>query len=356
VLWVLIFGLLVLTAIAPGKLPTYLQLVDWPTIQTLLGLFILTKGIEASGWLSRLAVRIEQSLHTERALAQFLMALSVLLAMFLTNDVALFVVVPLTLSLGAIVTLPLRRLVIFEAIAVNCGSLLTPIGNPQNIFLWQHSGVTFLVFTWKMLPLFLFCLMILAGLIQLAFKAKPIHAATAQTQPALDRRLLLVSAMLYLPFLVMADLHRNAFALGLVAFVMLIAAPRILRQIDWPLMLVFVLMFIDLRLLTEQAWLTHVVATLDLQQPLRLFAAAALLSQGLSNVPASILLSGYSTDWLTIAWGVNVGGFGLLIGSLANLIALRIGRQQDSLLAFHAWSIPFFLAAGGVAWLWLWLG
>lgn len=354
-LWALVSGLLVLTAIAPGKLATYPQLVDWPTIRTLLGLLILTRGIEASGWLSRLAVRVAQHLHTERALALFLMVLSVALAMFLTNDVALFVVVPLTLSLGAIVNLPLRRLVIFEAIAVNCGALLTPVGNPQNIFLWQHSGVTFLTFIWQMLPLFLCCLALLGVFIGMAFKPRPIETAAVRDAPVFDRRLLLVSLILYLPFLVMTDLHQGVLALGLVAIVMLIAAPRILWQIDWPLMGVFVLMFIDLRLLTEQAWLTQAITALDLHRPLRLFATGALLSQGLSNVPASILLSGYSTDWRVIAWGVNVGGFGLLIGSLANLIALRIGRQRGSLLAFHAWSIPFFLAVGGAAWLWLWL-
>lgn len=354
-LWVLISGLLVLTAIAPGKLTSYPQLVDWPTIQTLLGLLILTKGIEASGWLSRLAVRVARHLHTERALALFLMALSVSLAMFLTNDVALFVVVPLTLSLGAIVNLPLRRLVIFEAIAVNCGSLLTPVGNPQNIFLWQHSGVTFLNFIWQMLPLFLFCLVLLGIFAGAAFKPRPIGTAAVLDASVFNRRLLLVSLILYLPFLAMTDLHRSALALGLVAIAMLIAAPRILWQIDWPLMIVFVLMFIDLRLLTEQEWLAQVIAALNLHQPLRLFATGAILSQGLSNVPASIVLSGYSTDWRAIAWGVNVGGFGLLIGSLANLIALRIGHQRGGLLAFHAWSVPFFLAAGGAAWLWLWL-
>ncbi|MGH8370449.1 MAG: SLC13 family permease, partial [Gammaproteobacteria bacterium] len=268
---------------------------------------------------------------------------------------ALFVVVPLTLSLGAIVTLPLSRLVIFEAIAVNCGSLLTPVGNPQNIFLWQHSGVTFLCFVWQMLPLFLCCLTLLAMFTGMAFKPRLIGTAAILDSPVLERRLLLVSVILYLPFLVMTDLHQDAFALGLVAIAMLIVAPRILRQIDWSLMIVFVLMFIDLRLLAEQPWLTHTITALSLHQPLRLFATGALLSQGLSNVPASILLSGYSTDWRAIAWGVNVGGFGLLIGSLANLIALRIGHQRGSLLAFHAWSIPFYLAAGGATWLWLWL-
>ncbi|HEX5339305.1 MAG TPA: SLC13 family permease [Gammaproteobacteria bacterium] len=353
VLWVLLAALIVLTAIAPDKIISYPQRVDWSTIQTLLGLLILTKGIEASGWLSRVSARIALHIRSERTLALFLMASSALLAMLLTNDIALFIMVPLTLSLGAIMLLPLRRLVIFEALAVNAGSLLTPIGNPQNIFLWQHADVGFGAFVWRMLPLCAMCLITLGAFGCAAFKARPVHANEPQHQPLLDRRVLLVSALFYLPFLILADLHHTALALGLVAVVFLAGAPRILRRIDWPLVVVFVLMFIDLRLLTEQAWMTRALATLDMQRPGSVFVVGALLSQGISNVPAAILLAHYSNDWSALAWGVNVGGFGLLIGSLANIIALRIGRQHGSLRAFHAWSLPFFLTVGALAWLWL---
>lgn len=355
VLWVLVCGLIGLTAIAPGKIASYPQLVDWPTIQTLLGLLILTTSIELCGGLLKVAGRIATHIHNERILALFLTALSVVLAMVLTNDIALFVVVPLTLNLGRIMVLPLRRLVIFEALAVNCGSLLTPIGNPQNIFLWQHSGVSLIAFIWNMLPLFLFCAVALASFTFAAFRPVPLDMHASQPSTQLDRRLLLIAVLLYLPFLVLADMHYTALALALVAVVFLISAPRLLCRIDWPLMVVFVLMFIDLRLLAQQPWIQHTVSFLNLHQPSGLFASGALLSQAISNVPASILLAGYSADWRALAWGVNVGGYGLVIGSLANIIALRVGHQRGSLLAFHAWSIPFFLISGAMAFFWLWL-
>lgn len=352
-LWLLLIALVVLTALAPGKIASYPGLVDWPTIQTLLGLLLLTQGIEASGWLARVSARIALHIRTERTLALFLMALSVLLAMLLTNDITLFIVVPLTLSLGSIMRLPLRRLVIFEALAVNAGSLLTPIGNPQNIFLWQHSAVGFATFVWHMLPLFVLCLVTLIVFTLVSFRSNALPAGDFPPVAALDRRLLWISAALYVPFVVLADLHYTAAALVLVVLPMLVVAPRILRQIDWPLMIVFVLMFIDLRLLTEQAWITRAIAALDVQRTGNLFAAGAILSQGISNVPATILLARFSDDWSTLAWGVNVGGFGTVIGSLANLIALRIGRQRGALPAFHAWSMAFFLLVGGLAWIWL---
>ena len=72
-----------------------------------------------------------------------LVGFAALLSMWLTNDVALFVVVPLMVSLRALTPLPFRRLVIVVALAVNAGSVATPLGNPQNLFLWQLSGVSF---------------------------------------------------------------------------------------------------------------------------------------------------------------------------------------------------------------------
>ncbi|MCL7680038.1 SLC13 family permease, partial [Klebsiella pneumoniae] len=87
-----------------------------------------------------------------RSLALFLVCAAALLSTFLTNDVALFIVVPLTLTLKKLCAIPVNRLIIFEALAVNAGSLLTPIGNPQNILLWGRSGLAFGEFILHMAP------------------------------------------------------------------------------------------------------------------------------------------------------------------------------------------------------------
>jgi Na+/H+ antiporter NhaD/arsenite permease-like protein len=78
------------------------------------------------------------------------------------------------------------------------------------------------------------------------------------------------------------------------------------------------------------------------------YVAGALLSQVISNVPAAIFLQGFTTDWVALAWGVNVGGFGLAIGSLANLNALRLARERGLWREFHLWSVPLLLIALGV--------
>ncbi|MGH8378312.1 MAG: SLC13 family permease, partial [Gammaproteobacteria bacterium] len=269
------------------------------------------------------------------------------LAMLLTNDIALFVVVPLTLGLGEFAQLPLRRLVIFEALSVNAGSMLTPIGNPQNILLWQLSEVNFGEFVLHMLPPFIIASLCLLLFTLLAFPAKHIHVDELQQAPTIRKSMLRASALLYIPFLVLADMHYVWAGLILVALVFLLWFRQLLRQIDWPLLAVFVLMFIDLGLLARYPVLRY----LNLAHTGTLYLTGVISSQFLSNVPAAILLSKYSADWSTIAWAVDVGAFGTAIASLANIIALRIGRQRGILLAFHAWSVPFFIVVGGVTWL-----
>jgi len=110
---------------------------------------------------------------------------------------------------------------------------------------------------------------------------------------------------------------------------------------------------VDLRLLAGLPWVGTMLGMIDLHRPLTLYGTGVAVSQFISNVPATILLSSYPHDWRTLAWGVDMGGFGLLAGSLANLIALRLGGQRGSLWAFHAWSVPFLVLAGGLTYIWL---
>lgn len=143
----------ILACFTSSPLRDYPRWIDWPTITTLLGLLLLTKSVEMSGYFDWLGRKMMARLSNERTLALFMVVASALLSTFLTNDVALFIVVPLTITLKKLSALPVTRLIIFEALAVNVGSLLTPIGNPQNILLWNHSGLSFSAFIGQMLPL-----------------------------------------------------------------------------------------------------------------------------------------------------------------------------------------------------------
>jgi len=342
-----------LTLVAPQRIVEYPALVDWHTIAALGGLLILTKAVEASGMLQLLGGRLVDVVSSERALALCLVGASAALSTVLTNDVALFVIVPLTVGLQQVAKLPVMRLVIFEALAVNAGSALTPIGNPQNLFLWHQSGLSFGAFVWQMAPMVLLMMVLLLVATWLAFAAHEIHLHAETDDVELHKRLLLPALALYVPFLVLTDLgHPLAAVAGLIVLY-LIGARYVLARVDWGLLLVFVLMFIDLRLVAQLGVVRQALDVLTLSNPMHLYWAGIGVSQVISNVPAAILLAEYSHDWPVIAFAVSVGGFGTLIGSLANLIALRMLGDRRAWLVFHAISVPFLAVAAGVVYVWL---
>ena len=343
---VLLTALPVLAFVAPNPVASLPTLVDWPTIAALTGLLLLTKCLELSGALHRLGHTMIEHMATERATALLLVSAAALLSTVLTNDVALFVVVPLTLGVCRITKMPATKLIVFEALAVNAGSALTPIGNPQNLFLWQLSKVSFGEFVWHMLPLFAVLMAALLVSTAWAFGSHPVQARGDTKPMPLDRTLLVVSLGLYLPFLIATDLHHAGVAVAAVLAVFVLLRPRVLAQLDWGLLLVFVLMFIDLRLLAGLRFVRGAMSGLGLAQARHLYLAGIGASQIVSNVPAAIALAEYSRDWRVIAYGVNIGGFGFMVGSLANLIALRLSGDRKAWLSFHAYAIPaLFVAA-----------
>ncbi|WP_211461773.1 SLC13 family permease [Collimonas silvisoli] len=341
---------ILLSALSPQPLAEYRHWVDWSTIATLAGMLLLTKGIEVSGYLEHLGRSIINRLQQERVLAVFLVSASALLSTLLTNDIALFIMVPLTVGLGSISGLPIGRLVIFEALAVNAGSLLTPIGNPQNILLWQRSHLSFAEFTWQMAPLALAIFLLLLLATWFCFPKQTIHVELADDPAACRVGLLRTCGLLYLAFLAMVELGHPGWGLLCVAAAALLFCREIMAQVDWSLILVFILMFIDIRLLTQLQSIQEWVAAIPHFSRLELFMSALLGSQIISNVPATILLVNYSAAYKLIAYGVNAGGFGLAIGSLANIIALRMAPGRHLWLRFHLYSFPFLILSALIAW------
>ena len=342
-LLILLLALLPLWYLSDVEAAALLTLVDWRTVAALAGLMLLSRALEDSGYLGAAGRQLLVRMHGERTLALTLVWLSALLSMLITNDVALFIVVPLTLSLRSVADLPIGRLVIFEALAVNAGSSLSPIGNPQNLFLWQSFGIGFAEFVLALLPLAALLMLMLSILVLLAFPSRAIAVPAAAPVPALDRPLLRLTLLLYPLFLLAAELGQAVPAAALLLALFVWRFRAVLAGIDWLLLLVFVLMFMDLGLLAGLPLMAEWVPTL-LAMPGGELGAGILLSQLISNVPATIFLAGFTDDWRTLAFAVSVGGFGLALGSLANLIALRLARQSGLWRGFHLWSLIMLLA------------
>ncbi len=337
-----LFVLLVLGLISGQPVQRYHAFIDWDTIVTLAGLLLITTAIKESGLFYFLAYRISQRINDERRLALFLIFASAVLAMFLTNDIALFIIIPLTLSLQKISGRDYVKFIIFEAIAVNVGSSLTAIGNPQNIFLWHQWGISFPVFIKEMAPLVLMMALWLFIFLMIAFPSQGITHSNHQ-HPQVDRWLFLISSLLFIVFIVSIGLEYEVYFLPLIFIYYLFAGKKIILKADWGLILLFIVIFIDLHLLYQLNALQHMFALLNLQNPHSLFLSGALLSQLISNVPAAILLAKYSANYKIIAYAVNIGGNGLLIGSFANLIALRFVDNHAKYWLFHKYSIPYLV-------------
>ena len=337
----LIIGV-VLSFFVPFAPASWLHAIDWHTIITLSGLMLLTKGIELSGYFDVIGRKMARRFVTERQLAIFMVLAAALLSTFLTNDVALFIVVPLTLTLKKWCAIPTSRLIIFEALAVNAGSLLTPIGN---ILLWGRSGLSFPAFIGQMLPLAAAMMITLLVLCWFCFPAKHLNYQSSDKAPSWRPKLVWSCLAFYLVFLIALELKQELWGLALIALGFLLLARAVIINVDWTLLLVFMAMFIDVHLLIQLPVLQHALNGVGQLSAGGLWLTSIGLSQFISNVPATILLLNYVPPSVLLAWAVNVGGFGLLPGSLANLIALRMAGDRRIWWRFHVYSLPMLLWA-----------
>lgn len=338
--------LILLMILYPGQIRNYPRYIDWRTILSLTGLMIITVGMKESRVYRRLSMRIIKKIKTERQLALFFVSFSALLSTFLTNDITLFIVVPLTICTLRDMKNDLSKLVIFEAMAVNVGSTLTPIGNPQNLFLWHSWHIPFFVFIFKMTPLFILTMTLLLVQTIFTFPGRQIHYNENSFSPGPpDYKLFYYSVALLIVFLMAISYDWIIEGLVLVVIFYLWTRQQVLAKTDWMLLLFFVIIFIDLRVISRIPEISSLINNINLGSGKNTFLFSSLISQVISNVPASIFVHHFSHDLRAIAYGVNIGGNGLIIGSLANFIALRLSSDSKIIWKFHLFSIPFFIVS-----------
>jgi len=346
-----LFILAFLCVLYPDEIIGYPDFVDWQTIAALAGLLVVVTAIKESAYFSIIAERTLEKVNSERKIALFLVLLSCILSSFLTNDVALFIVIPLTLGFQAFMEYDIGKLIIFEAIAVNVGSALTPIGNPQNLFLWHQWGVTFLDFIIKMIPLFILLFISLIIFVLIEFPHKKLHTRIMENDAEFNKKLFFLSISLLIGYAIMMQLGLTYYALSAILFIYLILFRNILQKVDWMLILIFITMFIDFHLISRTGAVSNFVNSFSLGSSSTIFSLSIFFSQVTSNVPASILMSKFSHNWFSIAYGVNVGGNGIAVASLANLIALRFAGGTKIWVDFHKYSLLYLIITGGLAYL-----
>ncbi|WP_418722267.1 SLC13 family permease [Enorma sp.] len=346
----------------------YAEYVDLRTIGMLFSLMTIMCGLSRLGVFSIACRHLLGVVRGPRRLALALTLLAFFSSMLITNDVALVTFVPFALLALRSLDSPRHACftVVMMTIAANLGSMLTPIGNPQNLYLYSVSHMRIGEFVLLMLPYAAASLALLVGAIALFGKipertqtsatrgAKPDdneHAdeipqlATDADDPAPSPLRVLPWATLFvLTLLSVAHiLPYQAIVVATIA-VALIADRRALAHVDYALLVTFIAFFVFVGNVGRIEMVSTALAQLIDGHEL---AVSVIASQVLSNVPAAILLSGFTSNFAALVIGTNLGGLGTLIASMASLIsykqvALVLPREKGRyFMLFTMWNVAF---------------
>lgn len=324
----------------------YLGYIDWHVLELLLCLMIVMAGLQRCGLFDWLGEALLKKTNQVWQLCLVLIMLCFFLSMIITNDVALITFVPF-----ALVTLEkckqerlLIPVVVLQTVAANLGSMLTPIGNPQNLYLYNLSGMGLIEFILCMLPntavsfgLILVALLFVKGKKEKISLRELVYEQTQRERGIVDKKQTTVYLILFiLSLLVVAKIISVEIVLGIVLIVVFILDKSVLKNVDYCLLLTFISFFIFTGNLGN---ITVIRDTLQELVKGRELLIGIVASQGISNVPAALLLSGFTTDYRALLAGVNIGGLGTLIASMASLISYKIlaNKYNDQKGKYFKW-------------------
>lgn len=310
------------SALAVPPSGAYWGYMDWRVLGLLLSLMLAVAGLKGAGVFDWLVARLLGLVHTTRALALTLVAVCFFSSMLITNDVALITFVPLAVLLltrGGQEGL-LIPVIVLQTVAANLGSMLTPMGNPQNLYLYSLFDLSAGEFLSIMLLPAAASLVLLVLAVPVLVKPGAI-APPEGTAGFAGRRAAPWLALFALCLLAVVHVLPVAAVLAVVAAAALLLDRRLLRQADYGLLLTFIFFFI---FIGNMKSIPAVSEALSQMVAGRELAAGILLSQIISNVPAAMLLSGFTENYAPLLVGVDLGGLGTIIASMASLISYKL--------------------------------
>lgn len=350
-------------------------------------LMLIVAGLMEAGLFDILMHALLARVHSAKALSLSLILVSFFMSMFLTNDVTLITIVPFTIMTishtgiaipnhyGSHTLLRYRLMLtlILETLAANLGSMLLPIGNPQNLYLYNYFSMNLGHFLITMLPFTLLSFLLLIGAVHLFIpndgtvkKANEIVATEKKAEKKATKKesgkesesknkthLLLLYAILFvIAVLTVARIVDYKLAFLAVAVITLCVKPRLFKEVNYRLLITFVFFYVLIgnlgRIPAFHDWLVSITKT----NPLLISVAA---SQVISNVPAAVLFSSFTPSADNLLIGVNLGGLGTLIASMASLITYQqysaemrsLNRKhaiRDYIIYFTIYSLVFLAA------------
>ena len=301
----------------------YIHYIDFRVLCLLLCLMAVVAGFKSVGAFQWLTWQLLRRIRKGSVLAVTLVMLPFFSSMLVTNDVALLIFIPFTLEL--LEQLGCRKamipVIVLQTVAANLGSMATPVGNPQNLFLYAAFNLSAGDFFAVVLPLTAVSFVCLVAASVPVLPGSLSRQEMDREEISSVRNLLIYGALFVLCLLTVFRIVSYVITTVVIVAVLFVLNRKLLKEIDYMLLLTFVCFFIVSENL-GQVELVRVFLQNLLNRNTLLTAVGA--SQVISNVPAAVLLSGFTDQWRELLAGVNIGGLGTPIASLASLITLKL--------------------------------
>ncbi len=320
----------------------YLDYIDFRTLGILFCLMAVMAGFQKIGVFGQIAKALLKRVKTVRMLVLILVLLCFFFSMLITNDVALITFVPLTFIVLGMTGEEIKKkltvpVVVMQTIAANLGSMLTPIGNPQNLYLYGKSGMALGSFMLLMLPytvvslvlLVLWCLCRKGERLEnsvMDFAKDDTTGTACGAKINKNKTLVAYLCLFFLCILTVARIVPYGVTMVIVALAVFVLDRKVLGKVDYCLLMTFVGFFVFIGNMGRIPAFRDVLERMIEGNEV---LTAVLSSQVISNVPAALLLSGFTKKYEALIVGTNLGGLGTLIASMASLISFKYLGKED---------------------------
>lgn len=303
-----------------------LSYIDFKVLILLFNLMVVVAAFKELKFLDSIAIGLLKKCNTYTSISLALVFITFISSMIVTNDVALITFVPLSIVIARKANINVLKIVIFQTLAANLGSSFTPMGNPQNLFIYSFYNLSPIDFFKITLPIVVLAVLFL---VLLVFKDKKMNLSLDLEDVKIDnKRDVYLFGGLFLIILLSVFHVIDYKVTFLITIVMvLILNKKLFSQVDYSLLITFIGFFIFVGNISTMDVVKNFMEGI-LNSPKSTFLASVLSSQVISNVPATMLLSGFTDHFKELLLGVNIGGMGTLIASLASVISYKIYTSE----------------------------
>ena len=303
-----------------------LSYIDFKVLILLFNLMVVVAAFKELTVLDSIAIGLLKKCNTYTSISLALVFITFISSMIVTNDVALITFVPLSIVIARKANINVLKIVIFQTLAANLGSSFTPMGNPQNLFIYSFYNLSPIDFFKITLPIVVLAVLFL---VLLVFKDKKMNLSLDLEDVKIDnKRDVYLFGGLFLIILLSVFHVIDYKVTFLITIVMvLILNKKLFSQVDYSLLITFIGFFIFVGNISTMDVVKNFMEGI-LNSPKSTFLASVLSSQVISNVPATMLLSGFTDHFKELLLGVNIGGMGTLIASLASVISYKIYASE----------------------------